>query len=172
MSEEIWKDIPGYEGKYQASNQGRVKSLSRVICGANQFGRFEWLSKEKILRPGTRSILGYQMVVLNNPRKTFAVHHLVMMSFVGARNNQYVLHANGNPTDNRLINLRYGSQSENVIDVYHQGKAWKKFTIDDVYDIRFELLCGFSCSSIAKKYGVGHQAISKIKNGERFKWLK
>lgn len=172
MNDEIWKDIPGYEGKYQASSLGRIKSLSRIINGKNQFGTFEWKCDESLLRPGTRSKLGYQMVVLNDPRKTFAVHHLVMLAFVGARNDLYVLHENGDPKDNRLINLRYDTQSENVIDVYRQGKAWRKLTISDVYDIRFALLCGFTCVNIAKAYGVGHQAISKIKNGERYKWLK
>ena len=75
--EEIWKDIPGYEGKYQVSNMGRVKSLSRIIQGRNQFGSFEWRSPELYLRPGRTDKYGHLSVVLNNPRKTWLVHQLL-----------------------------------------------------------------------------------------------
>lgn len=168
--DEIWKDIPGYEGKYQASSEGRIKSLERVIHSSNQNGEFDYLLKERILRPGNRG--NYLMVVLNDPRQTFAVHHLVMVAFVGERDGMYVLHANGDPKDNRLMNLRYDTQTENVYDVYRQGKAWKKLTTDDVEGIRFGLFCGFTCTRLGEMYGVGHQAISKIKNGDRYAWLK
>lgn len=171
--EEIWKDIPGYEGKYQVSNMGRVKSLSRIIRGRNQFGSFEWRSPELYLRPGRTDKYGHLSVVLNNPRKTRLVHQLVMLAFVGEPpEGMYVLHSNGNPSDNRLSNLRYDTQSENVLDVYRQGKAWKKLTAEDVGGIRFGLSCGMSCTELGQMFGVGHQAISKIKNGERYQWLK
>ena len=79
--DEIWKDIPGYEGKYQASSEGRIKSLERVIHSSNQNGEFDYLLKERIIRPGNRG--NYLMVVLNDPRHTFAVLHLLMAAFVG-----------------------------------------------------------------------------------------
>ncbi len=171
--EEIWKDIPGYEGKYQASSMGRIKSLSRIIQGRNQFGSFEWRSPEIILRPGRTGKYGHLSVVLNAPRKTRLVHQLVMLAFVGEPpEGMYVLHSNGDASDNRLSNLRYDTQSENVIDVFRQGKAWKKLTIEDVEEIRFGLWCGISCTELGAMFGVGRQAISKIKNGERYQWLK
>ena len=46
MTDEIWKDIPGYEGKYQASNMGRIKSLARIVTSKNQYGDFEWFISE------------------------------------------------------------------------------------------------------------------------------
>ena len=76
--EEIWKDIPGYEGKYQVSNMGRIKSLQRTVKGVNQFGCFEWIFKERILKAGKRDSYGHLSVVLNNPRKSYSVHQLVM----------------------------------------------------------------------------------------------
>ncbi len=170
---EIWKDIPGYEGKYQVSNMGRVKSLSRIIQGRNQFGSFEWRSPELYLRPGRTDKYGHLSVVLNDPRKSRLVHQLVMLAFVGEPpEGMYVLHSNGNASDNRLSNLRYDTQSENVLDVYRQGKAWKKLTIEDVGGIRFGLSCGISCRELGRMFGVGHQAISKIKNVERYQWLE
>ena len=49
---EIWKDIKGYEGLYQASNLGRIKSISKMVNGSNQFGvKFKYLKKDKILKP-------------------------------------------------------------------------------------------------------------------------
>lgn len=171
--EEIWKDIPGYEGKYQVSNMGRVKSISRIIQGRNQFGSFEWRSPELYLRPGRADKYGHLSVVLNNPRKSRLVHQLVMLAFVGEPpEGMCVLHSNGNASDNRLSNLRYDTQSENVLDVYRQRKAWKKLTVEDVGGIRFGLSCGISCTELGRMFGVGHQAISKIKNGERYQWLE
>lgn len=171
--EEIWKDIPGYEGKYQVSSMGRVKSLSRTISGRNQFENFSWRCSEKLLSPGRHDKYGHLSVVLNNPRKSYMVHQLVMMAFVGdAPKGMCVLHSNGDAADNRLSNLRYDTQSENVLDVYRQGKAWKTLTVEDVESIRFGLYCGISCKELGLMFGVGHQAISKIKNGERYQWLR
>ena len=68
--EEIWKDIPGYEGKYQVSSMGNVKSLSRTIHSSNQYGEFEFQIKERVLRPGEHSREGHLSVVLNDPRKS------------------------------------------------------------------------------------------------------
>lgn len=171
--EEIWKDIPGYEGKYQASNMGRIKSLSRMIQGRNQFGHFEWKCAEKVLSPGRHDQYGHVSVVLNAPRKSYMVHQLVMLAFVGdVPEGMCILHTNGNAADNRLTNLRYDTQSENVLDVFRQGKAWKTLIVEDIEQIRFGLSCGFSCTELGRMYGVGHQAISKIKNGERYQWLK
>ena len=111
--------------------------------------------------------------MLNSPRKCCLVHQLVVRAFVGEKpEGNVVLHVNGDPCDNRLENLRYDTQSENVLDVYRQGKAWKKLSIDDVEAIRFGLACGISCSDLGRMYNVGRQAISKIKNEERYQWLK
>lgn len=173
MKTETWKDIPGYEGKYQVSNLGRVKSLSRLINGANQFSFYAWTSRERILRPGRHDKGGHLSIMLNSPRKCCLVHQLVVRAFVGEKpEGNVVLHVNGDPCDNRLENLRYDTQSENVLDVYRQGKAWKKLSIDDVEAIRFGLACGISCSDLGRMYNVGRQAISKIKNEERYQWLK
>jgi hypothetical protein len=83
-----------------------------------------------------------------------------------------VLHINGNPKDNRLINLRYGTRTENILDVYNQGGAWRKLSISDVEAIRFGLYCGISCVELAAMFNVSTDAISRIKNGRSFSWLK
>jgi len=171
MENEIWKDIPGYEGKYQASALGHIKSLERTVHSSNQYSSFDFTLKARLLQPGKRDKCGHLSVVLNDPRKSFGVNQLVMLAFAGEPpSGCCVLHNNGDPADNRLSNLRYDTQSENVIDVFRQGRAWKKLSAEDAEQIKFGLCCKISCRELGEMYGVTHQTISKIKNGVRFTW--
>lgn len=175
MEEEIWKDIPGFEGRYQASNQGRVRSLSRKVTGKNPYTNKPFIRtvKGRILKPARYAKRGHVSVVLGHGENGSPIHQLVMLAFVGPKpNGKEVLHRNGNPTDNRLTNLHYGSRSENIIDVYYQGKKWRKLSVDDVINIRHELLRGVSCKELAQRYGVAIGTISNIKVGRTFVWLK
>lgn len=104
-TEEIWKDIIGYEGLYQVSNLGRVKSLS------NNFSR-----KEKILKNHKNSG-GYLRVVLNKNRKAkrYYIHRLVSEYFIDNPNNlPQIDHINTDRTDNRVENLRWVTHKENM----------------------------------------------------------
>lgn len=175
MEEEIWKDIPGFEGRYQASNQGRVRSLSRKVTGKNPYMNKPFIRtvKGRILKPARYAKSGHVSVVLGHGENGSPIHQLVMLAFVGPKpNGKEVLHRNVDPTDNRLTNLHYGSRSENIIDVYYQGKKWRKLSVDDVINIRQELLRGVSCKELAQRYGVAIGTISNIKVGRTFVWLK
>lgn len=174
MEDEIWKDIPGYEGKYQVSSIGRIKSLSRVIKSKNQYGDFEWRTREKILSPGKRDSCGHLSVILNDHhRKSYDVHQLVMLAFHGEPpEDMEVCHNNCIGFDNRLENLRYDTRTENMIDIYKNGKGKNVLSLDDVSAIRFGLFCGLTCNELALMYDVAHQTISKIKRGERYSWLR
>lgn len=117
---ETWKDIPGYEGRYQVSDEGRVRSLDRpirVVCHGVEAVR---IAKGKLLRPG-RNKSGHVTVAIGkgNSRQ---VHQLVLEAFVSPRPaGCEVLHLNHNPADNRLENLRYGTRSENLRMDYAAG---------------------------------------------------
>ena len=101
------------------------------------------------------------------------VHQLVMRTFVGEPPaGQEVRHKNGDPTDNRLDNLEYGTRTENILDVYRQGKAWRTLTATDVREIRKSLAEGKGDTQIAREYGVTPTAISGIKHGRCYSWLK
>ena len=111
---EIFKDIPGYEGLYQVSNLGKVKSLRRKIYVNSGF----YLSVEKILKQSI-SIRGYYLTTLtkNNKSITKSVHSLVAMAFLDhtPNGNKIVVdHIDNNKKNNRLENLQIITHRENV----------------------------------------------------------
>lgn len=172
---EVWKDIPGYEGKYQASTEGRIRSLDRLVYGRNWYTQKLFLRKipGKILKPGKFCKAGHVSVVLGHKAAGTPVHQLIMRTFVGpAPEGQEVRHKNGNPADNRLVNLEYGTRRENILDVFRQGKAWRKLTVNDVIEIRKGLSEGKTGASLARNYGVSTHAISEIKRGRTYAWLE
>jgi len=114
---EIWKDVPGYEGRYQVSDLGNVRSVDRYVdCGYGGRRRY----KGKALHPGARPS-GHTTVALGK-RNSASVHRLVMLAFVGpCPAGHEVLHDDHNPANNALTNLRYGTRSENLKMDYTAG---------------------------------------------------
>jgi hypothetical protein len=110
---EVWKDIKDFEGLYQISNLGRVKSLEREY----EFGVPKAIKKlnEKIFNVSLNSN-GYPTIRLskNNKGKTISVHRLVAEAFINNEDNlECVDHINSDRTDNRVDNLRWCSKQEN-----------------------------------------------------------
>ena len=173
--EEIWRDIPGYEGRYQVSNLGRVKSLPRVTTRVESSGRkVAQPILGRILRDSTNKS-GYRYVVLRSGGKsvTREVHVLVAAAFLGPRPNeeQQVRHLNGNRLDCSVENLSYGTRSQNQLDLYDYRGFHHRLTPDDVLEIRRRLELGETGRSLAKEFGVCESNISAIKHGGTFKWL-
>ena len=109
MKNEEWRDVVGYEGRYQVSNMGRVKSLGRKDC----LGRIQ---KERILKPGVNGG-GYLKVGLRagGKQKMFLVHRLVCQSFhENPDNKPQVNHLNEIKTDNRASNLEWCTCKRNI----------------------------------------------------------
>lgn len=172
---EIWKDIPGFEGRYQASTEGRIRSVDRIVYSRNRYtGRaFPRRLKGQVLRPGRYCKAGHVSVVLGHKTAGTPVHQLVMRTFVGEpQEGQEVRHKNGDPTDNRLDNLEYGTRTENILDVYRQGKAWRALTVADVRKIRKGLAEGRTGGSLAREYKVSRTTINRIKHGRCYSWLE
>ena len=171
---ETWKDIPGYEGQYQASTEGRIRSVDRIVYSRNwHTGKpFPRALMGHVLRPGRYCKSGHLSVVLGHKAKGIPVHQLIMRTFIGPPpEGQEVRHKNGDPTDNRLVNLEYGTRTDNILDVLYLGKAWRKLTIEDVREIRSELNNGVTGADLAKRYQVSQSTISAIKTRRTFSWI-
>ena len=113
--QEIWKDVIDYQGVYQVSNLGNIKSLSRIKFNK---GKFPFMANERILKQAIDGN-GYYNVSFhkNGKRNTVHPHKLVAESFLGHKRcglKLVVDHINNNPLDNRLENLQVITQRQNA----------------------------------------------------------
>ena len=121
--EEIWKDIEGYEGLYQVSNYGRVKSLPKIHKTTKNYNKLGYITKEKILRQ-RKTQRGYFLVTLYKDQKgkSLYVHRLVANMFILNKDNKPCInHKNGDKKDNKVTNLEWCTYSENMIHAYATG---------------------------------------------------
>lgn len=119
-----WRDIKGYEGLYQVSNHGKIKSLERYKKNHSKLKKVN----EKILKTATNRY-GYCIVVLskNGISHTYTVHKLVMESFNRSPyENEVINHIDSNKTNNNIENLEYVTQKENI------RKAWENGLCENV----------------------------------------
>lgn len=174
MSEK-WRSVIGFEGKYEVSNFGQVRSLPHEIrhwCG-------------KILpQPGklltlTKHTGGYRFVAFRGGKKHF-VHRLVMAAFVGPPNGkQDVNHINGIKTDNRLENLEYCDRLHNVRhaiaiglqDNAGEGNGMHKYTAEQIKSAHRMVQHGASYESASRATGVGPSTIENVAKGQQWKCL-
>lgn len=124
MNEE-WRPIEGYEGIYEISNFGRVKSLERVVFHRT---RGTMKVKERILKPGKKNNNGYKKFIVilykdKGVKKTHIVSVLVARAFIPNNdpNKKFVLHGRNGSLDNKVSNLYWGTQSENMFDKQRDG---------------------------------------------------
>lgn len=160
MSEE-WRDIPGFDGKYQASSYGRIRSLS--------------FNKTKQIRPLSisQNRAGYCLVALqiNNKSKRILVHRLIALTFIPNKDNKpQVNHIDGDKSNNRLDNLEWVTGKENVRHFHHvlmkrpikiqsgRKRGWQSKPVICVETgERYE-----SIASAARSIGVSEKAISQL----------
>jgi hypothetical protein len=121
--DERWLAVPGYEGHYEVSDMGRVRSLDRLIPTPRAARGDFRKSPGRVLRQ-TITTRGYPFVTLckDGTRAVMTIHKMVLAAFVGPRPDGMVTrHLNGDPSDNRLENLTYGTPKENMHDMIVHG---------------------------------------------------
>lgn len=168
--DEVWLPVLGYEGYYEVSNLGRVKSLERAGWHDGRWGRVLMRFPARVMRIGV-SPGGYRYIKLKSPgekSRHHLVHRLVMAAHVGAPPPwlPQVNHIDGVKANNHVANLEYCTSLHNLrhcIDVLGKKRgesAGSKVTEADVRAIRSDPR---TLKAIASDYGVTLQAISHIK---------
>jgi len=156
---EIWKDIKGYEGLYQVSNEGRVKALSRVV--KSRWGTPKPL-KEKEIREIVDS-LGYSRLSLSKDGnvKTHKIHRLVAEAFLVGKG--HINHIDGNKQNNHVSNLEFCTQRENNIHAQETGLKPSKYYIPIVCNETGELF--ESQADLARSLGISGIMVSSYIRG-------
>lgn len=121
---EVWKPVVGFEGFYEVSDHGRVRSLDRVISQRHHSGQMmKRFFAGQVLAPQVQES-GHSCVNLmrSGIMDRRLIHLLVLEAFVGPRpEGLHTRHLSGNPGDNRLPNLVYGTRTENAQDALRHG---------------------------------------------------
>lgn len=175
---EEWRPIPGYDG-YEASDQGRIRSVPRKIRCYNSHGEIGWRTyRGTMLSPGLSS--GYSHVQIGKGNYNYSgelVHKLVMLAFVGPppSPDHEIAHWDGNPANPCLSNLRYATYQQNYEDQVRHGRVQRgekhynaKLTSDDVRAIRRSKDTN---ANLSKKYGVSKTTVYEVRNYLKWRWL-
>ena len=164
---ERWLPVLGYEGFYEVSDQGRVRSVLRIV--EEKTGKTKIL-KAKILRPGIGST-GYYIVALcrNSHQVTKKVHRLVLEAFVGLRPaGMACCHGPKGPLNNTLENLSWGTYSKNSgVDRLRDRTLGKKITAEIAQKIAVDQR---THDEIALEYAISPTTVRDIKSGKTWNY--
>jgi hypothetical protein len=160
---EIWKDVAGFEGRYQISNIGRFKSVSRKIWNGHGY----FISKEKMLK-GWLDSAGYKRINIykNKIKHVYMLHRLVALNFIeNIKEKPDINHKDGNKLNNHVNNLEWVTKSENTIHAWKTGLA-------KPHEVSVEQR--MSCSKLNKKnkYKKKKRYSKKLLNNKNFKAVK
>lgn len=168
--QENWKPIPGYEGLYEISNYGRVKSLARTMPHKT-YGT--WNIKERILKQNWAGPKDSQYLIVflhkgKGEQHIFRVHRLVAKAFIPeVEGKTFVNHKDGDRSNNRADNLEWCTPLENTRHAFEHGfcenvgKHQRKPVVCVETGERFVCI-----NEACEKYGVTHRAIYQVVNGE------
>ncbi len=164
---EIWKDIPGYEGRYQASSTGRIRSLG---------------ARARVLKH--TDLQGYDRVGAGKGNSQL-VHRLIALAFVSNPNNKpHINHIDGNKKNNRIENLEWVTRSENIqhafrtglrvppnnVGINHSQSILNEEQVVDIRNLRRH--DGYNYREISEMYGVTAGNIAAICTRRSWKHVK
>lgn len=162
MIKEKWKDVIGYEGKYQVSNYGQVKSLASIDVNGK-------LRRGKLMAP--QDTARYPKVVFKRGKPTMKyIHRLVLEAFSGpCPPNCEARHLDGNRLNNSLINLEWGTRKDNQADRIKHGTDMRgenhpntTLKTGQVVQVRSLSGLGWTYKELAEEFGVSIPAIGRI----------
>ncbi len=172
---ETWRDIPGFEGRYQVSDHGRVRSLRRIN------GRVNRLLLEPIIMRQRRDKDGYRTVTfcVNYYKTGHRVGRLVLIAFVGQPSSeQENAHLDNDKENNCLSNLSWETHVDNIGHKVRHGTAqlgmkhgMAKLSDDNVRQIR-RLRGLITGERLSEMFGVSAAVISKIQLNKLWKHIK
>ncbi len=161
---EVWRDVLGYEGYYQVSNMGRIKSLSRST--------YHFKNKERLFKMNPEKDGGIRVFLSKDLKNTrFQLHRLVAFAFIpNPKNLPFINHISGNRADNRVENLEWVTPSENILHAYRIGlknaegmnNGQAKLKDEDIIKIKQLYKDGVFQKEIAKIFNVCRPLISMI----------
>ena len=171
ITNENWVPVPGYEGAYSVSDAGRVRSEDRLITerGTGKIRK----QPGKILRPAKESS-GHLRVSLSRGSiiKFTSVHSLVLLAFVGPRpDGADICHADGDPENNRLANLRYDSRASNIADsqahgTFSEAESHPCALLTDDQALAIYNSTGVQATVLARRHGVSAAVVNQIWRGD------
>lgn len=178
MEQEIFKDIKGFEGKYQVSNFGNARSLDIKIKVKNGFRTYK--GKPLVLSTNSNGYLGVSLSIKNCRRNAY-IHRLVAETFLpNPLNKKCVNHKDGNKQNNNIDNLEWNTYKENQNHAY-DNNLWDlngencrlaKLTNKKVLQIRKLSFAGeLTNKEIAKKFNIYHSTVYKIHKRETWKHI-
>lgn len=180
---EKWKAIPGYEGYYEASDQGRIRSLDRYITLDGRWGRYTRFKPGKIMTFTFDGRGAYLMVMLSKDSKNIKhlVHRLIASTFIeNPLNLPEVNHRDEIKTNNCVSNLEWCDHKYNnnygKLKDCHKGErnSQSKFSEEIVREIRRSYIKGdqeYGTMGLSKKYNISPPHVSAIIHRKRWGWL-
>lgn len=166
MSNENWKWVIGFEGLYEVSDMGRVKSYKGM-------GRMPKLQITPRLIKPCKDGRGYYNFSVRNGSKYMVlyIHIEAAKSFIPNPNNlKFVRHLNDIKSDNAISNLAWGNHSDNMQDAIRNKVNPTKHYFGDGL-ILFMYNAPYSACSIARRYNVSPSMVTKIRTGRAYAWL-
>jgi len=169
MAAENWRSVPGYEGLYEVSDLGRIRSLDRMVRCCSK----EYFRKGRVLKPQPqKSGHLHVMFCRDGVKDQQMVHSVVAAAFLGPRpEGLEVRHLDGVAANNRSGNLRYGTHQQNCVDAYDHGNrktgsnshlSTRNFDLRELKDLKGKV----TSQVAADRFGLCREYVSQIWRGE------